>query len=181
MIIVSISFSCREGNKYESLTSDEKAAYLFYSNENDNIEYIINNTDTILFTVTEKNIGFVGYPNNYTLKQYCFVSLLNNKDCNYNMYSNYIANGFDDPTDEYPYGNLDSCFGCCNTTIGVFTGKVSISEITKKDLTISINNNTYHNVFLLTNSNNYTKAYTNKEYGILKIWNDTLCYEILNR
>jgi len=178
--LIIISISCREGYTYLSLTPDEKSAFLFYSLKGDKFEYLINNTDTISYTITEKNIGFSGKYYSYTQKQYCFVSLLNNNNCKYNMYINYVANNSDDFSEPI-YGDLDSCYMCCSNNFGVFTNNINISKISKKNLTVSFNNNTFYNVFLLVDEKNYSQAYTNKKYGILKIWNDTLCYEILKK
>lgn len=160
LIIVILFVSCREGTNYKELSEDEKEAFMFYADTGDVFTLIRNNLDTIKYTIVDKEIGYKNYLVG-TFSQY--VSLLFSSEDNMSgggvEYSASKIMGDD-------YIQIDNVLFVNTVSSGTFS--------------VSVNDKIYYDVHLLTNSDDDTKAYVSRKYGILKMWNSYTTYTKLN-
>ncbi len=167
---------------YDDLSPKEKNAFLFYKNIGDSFTYLKNDTDTVTFTIKDKEINYYkrkGLLSPSYYMQNIYVLLNSNTDTN-SIIINYFNNNnnegyFYSYRDTYCDNYFNGC-GLCNT-------KIYVNKIEREIDDTIINNFTYKKVYyLICNDGNYTtktKALSNYDFGIIKFWNDTIKYVLL--
>jgi hypothetical protein len=175
LILIALS-GCEKKEIYYDLTEDEKKALLYHTyDKDDTFDLLRNNTDTIKFKVKEKDLYYVGGG----------AYNWNREETNSQVY--HLKGESMDSTQFY---FSISAQKSSNNNLHLFfvfkiNGYLSLMEETILD-TISkhyyektINNVLYQDVYLFERDNYVDSGYTSASKGIIKFWNDSVSYSLI--
>jgi hypothetical protein len=164
-----ILFACKK-DKYFNIPEKMRNVAMYYSHEKgDSVKYILNNSDTFILRIRNKNIG---YNNNAGPYRHSFHEFFNLECFQLNHSLIDDINLRSDIQFDYESNKFICSTGFKNLSIHFFC-----EEDIKYIGELTIDNITFHNVYLL--SNNSDSIYSSPNKGIIKAWNDSLTFILI--
>ncbi len=163
MVSIVFFFGCKK--EYNDIGSKEKDIFLFYSYDVGNsfrmVRHADNATDTLTFTVVQKDIQYVKrYHSLNKFDQYYILAFTCEKNDNLQLYH---SGGV--------YLTLDDT--------ALFLNELFVKELIAENDSITVNGKYYDNLYKLSDDNRVTFALLSGQYGIVKMWTEGITYELL--
>ena len=160
--LIILLLACKREPIYFNIPENIRQASLYYKyNKEDTFKLLLNNSDTLAFKIDEKNIGYNIYRKRYKYYEHYQLGI-NGINTNINGYINVYF--------EHEKYNVNIIFQIDEISLVTTDLKMSYNSL-------EINNKTYNNVYLLTG--NYDSSYTSQDKGIIKAWNDSVTFSII--
>lgn len=172
LILITLS-GCEKKEVYYDLTEDEKKALLYYTyDKNDTFDLLRNNSDIIKFKVKEKELYYNSHRYNFNNTiYYRQVYRLKAESVDSNQFYFYIWATEND--DDFGLDKFKLDFGKKSGY------EIAVDTISKHYDEKTINNVLYQDVYLFERDNYVDSGYTSASKGIIKFWNDSVSYSLI--